>query len=327
MGEDPTVNHLQQIAAQMFGKEEALYVPSGTMGNLLATLSHCTHGEEMMLGDNSHIYLNEQGGCASLSGVMPRIINTLEDGTLSLNVIKDFIRAENVHYPRTRVVALENTHNFCGGKAIKTEYVDSVGDFLHNHKSVRPIVLHMDGARIFNASVALHEPVARMVRSVDSISVCLSKGLAAPVGSVLVGSSEFIAKARRWRKAVGGGMRQAGVIAAAGVVALTSMTERLSEDHENARLLFENIRDIKGLNVQKPETNIVLATINEYLVESGKLTPKILVGLLKEKGVLIADISSKTVRLTLHYQITRNDVLKAVQIIHQVLDILQNGKA
>eukprot|EP00026_Physarum_polycephalum_P011297 Phypoly_transcript_11505.p1 GENE.Phypoly_transcript_11505~~Phypoly_transcript_11505.p1 ORF type:complete len:358 (+),score=61.01 Phypoly_transcript_11505:126-1199(+) len=316
-GEDVTVNKLQQLAANMFGKENALFVPSGTMGNLLAILSHARGGEEIILGDSSHIYLNEQGGAASLAGIIPRVVKTESDGTLPLDVVKRYIRGTDVHHAQTRIVALENTHNFCGGRVLPTSYVDSIGDFAHSYAgSQGGLKLHMDGARIFNASVHLHEPVSSMVKNVDSISVCLSKGLAAPVGSVLVGSNEFIAKARRWRKAVGGGMRQAGVIAAAGIVSLTTMVDRLAEDHENAKLIAESIKDIPALNVWPVETNIIIAEIkNGDSTSSNRLRD-----ILKQKGVLISSIDTNTFRITTHYQISKKDAQRVATLVHEAFN-------
>jgi len=322
------VNKLQQIAANMFEKEDALYVPSGTMGNLIAALSHCQRGEEIILGDECHMYQHEQGGISSLGGISPHVVTTLDNGTLPLPVIKEYIRATDVHLPVTRMVALENTHGRCGGAVLRTEYVDTVGEFLksysqsHAQYKANPLRLHVDGARIFNASVFLQEPVFRMTRSVDSISVCLSKGLGAPVGSVLVGSSQFINTARRWRKVLGGGMRQAGVIAAAGVVALTQMVDRLSEDHANAAFLAENIRDIPCLKVSPVETNIVYMEIKEDFYDENKRSTQIIVDKLKQKGVLIGKASSKKMRLVLNYHVSSKDVRKVVQSIHEVFEEL-----
>ncbi len=210
-GEDPTIRRLEEMVAARLGKEAAVFVPSGTMGNLVSVLSHCGRGDELILGDQSHIFHYEQGGSAAVGGVHPRPLPNHADGTIDLNQIEDAIRSDNEHYPVTRLIALENTHNRCGGAVLTPEYVDSVGALAQAHG----LKLHVDGARLWNAAVALHETPARLVAAADSVSVCFSKGLAAPVGSAVAGSHAFIRQARRMRKQVGGGMRQAGVLAAA----------------------------------------------------------------------------------------------------------------
>ena len=207
------------------GKEAAIYVPSGTMGNLVSVLSHCGRGDEMILGDKAHIFLYEHGGAAAVGGVQPRTLPNLPDGTLDLDEVADAVRDENDHYPVSRLLALENTHNRCGGRALPTAYVDAAGALAHE----RGLQLHVDGARLWNAAVALGEPPARLVRAADSVSVCFSKGLVAPVGSVLA-AAVLRAPGARMRKQVGGGMRQAGVLAAACLVALDEMVDRLADD-------------------------------------------------------------------------------------------------
>jgi len=327
-GGDPTVNKLQQLAAEMFGKEDAIFVPSGTQGNLIACLTHCQRGEEIILGDQSHIYLNEQGGCASLGGIFPRAVNTLSDATLPLSTIKEYIRGSDIHHPVTRMVALENTHNWCGGKVVDTTYVDSLGEYLktfsrsHSHYKSRPLQLHMDGARIFNASVFLNEPVAKITKSVDSISVCLSKGLGAPVGSVLIGSADFIHTARRMRKVLGGGMRQAGVIAACGIMALTENVERLSEDHLNAKALANGIKDIKMIAVLPVETNLIFAEFKEEFFDSEKRNSDVLVQKLGKKGVLIGSITARKFRMVTHLHISTKDVEEVVKYMHEIFEEL-----
>jgi len=221
-GDDPTVNRLQDLAAERIGKEESLFVASGTMGNLTALLTHCRRGDEAIMGNRAHTFLFEAGGSAALGGIHPHTLPNQPDGTLRLEDIEAAIRAENVHYPRTRLICLENTHNRCGGAALRPEYSDAVGELAH----ARGLALHLDGARVFNAAVALDVDVRELTRAADSVQFCLSKGLAAPVGSMLCGTAEFIAEARRWRKMLGGGMRQAGVLAAAGIEALENMVDR-----------------------------------------------------------------------------------------------------
>ncbi|MGH2628360.1 MAG: low-specificity L-threonine aldolase, partial [Anaerolineales bacterium] len=232
-GEDPTVRRLEQMAAQRMGKQAALFVASGTMGNLVAVLSHCDRGDEIILGDRCHTFLSEAGGVAALGGVHPRPIATTPDGTLPLDEIEAALRGDDPHYPTSRLVCLENTHNLCGGVPIPAGYAASVGEWARR----RGLFLHIDGARIFNAAVAQGVPAADLVAAADSVTFCLSKGLCAPVGSVLCGTTDFIASARRTRKQLGGGMRQAGVLAAAGIVALDTMVDRLADDHRRAREL------------------------------------------------------------------------------------------
>jgi len=232
-GEDPTVKRLETMAAQKMGKTAALFTASGTMSNLIAVLTHTQHGNEIILGSEAHIFLNEVGGAAALGGLMMRTVTNDVDGRLPLVDIEIAVREKNIHYPETTLLCLENTQNRCGGAVLTPEYTDSVVQLAHSHD----MKVHLDGARIFNAAVALGIPVVELVKEVDSVGFCLSKGLSAPVGSVLCGSKEYIERARKRRKMLGGGMRQAGVIAAAGIVALETMIERLAEDHANARKL------------------------------------------------------------------------------------------
>ncbi|HUW09855.1 MAG TPA: low-specificity L-threonine aldolase, partial [Anaerolineae bacterium] len=236
-GEDPTVNRLEAIAAERLGKEAAVFVASGTMGNLICLLAHCGRGDEVILGDQSHTYVYEQGGSSALGGIHPRPLPNQPDGTIDLDAMEGAIRGLNIHFPPTRLICLENTHNRCGGAVLTVDYMRSVGKLARDHE----IALHLDGARLFNAAVALGVDVKELVADADSVTFCLSKGLAAPVGSVVCGSSDFVAQARRARKVVGGGWRQAGVIAAAGIVALEQMVDRLADDHANAKRLAEGL--------------------------------------------------------------------------------------
>ena len=230
-GEDPTVNRLEEMAADRMGKEAALFVASGTMGNLVSLLTHCARGEEIILGSFAHTFYFEQGGSAAVGGIHPRTLPNQPDGTLTVSDIEGAVRPDNVHFPRTRLIVLENTHNLCGGHPLDIDYMRAVGDIARRHS----LKIHVDGARFFNAAVALDVPAAKLAADADSVSFCLSKGLAAPVGSVVCGNHDFIAEARRARKILGGGMRQAGVLAAAGIVALNEMVDRLADDHANAR--------------------------------------------------------------------------------------------
>jgi threonine aldolase len=244
-GEDPSINRLQAMAAGMLGHQAGLLIASGTMGNLVALLTHCARGDEVICGDQSHIFYYEQGGMAALGGITPRTLPNQPDGTLRLEDIAGAVRSDDQHFPVTRLIALENTHNRMGGAVLTPEYTKAVADWAH----ARGLFVHIDGARVFNAAAALGVPVAELTRHADSVTFCLSKGLSAPVGSVLVGSHDFIKRAFRNRKVLGGGMRQAGVIAAAGIVALETMTTRMADDHANARALATGIAGITGLTV------------------------------------------------------------------------------
>ncbi|OQV23283.1 putative low-specificity L-threonine aldolase 2 [Hypsibius exemplaris] len=242
--EDPTVNALQKRAAELFGKESALLVSSGTMGNLISVLVHCRErGSEAIVGDKCHIFKYEQGGISQFGGVHVKAIPTLADGTFLLEDIVTSIRTDDIHFPRTKVLCLENTHNGCGGKVLPLAYLDKVTAFARANGIP---AIHMDGARIFNAAIALKVPVSRLVQNVDSVTFCLSKGLCAPVGSVIVGTTSFVAEARRVRKALGGGMRQAGHLAAAGLVALEEMVDRLEEDHRRAHHFARSIAALQS---------------------------------------------------------------------------------
>ena len=253
--DDPTVNRLEELAAEMLGKEAALFVPSGTMGNLLALLVHCQRGDEVIVGNRSHIYLNEAGGMSALGGIQPCPIPNQPDGTLALDDILTSIRTEDVHHPVTRLVCLENTQNICGGVPLTLDYTRQVGELAHhNHLS-----LHIDGARIFNSAIAQNISARELVAPADSVMFCLSKGLAAPIGSMLMGTSKFIARARHLRKMLGGGMRQVGILAAAGIISLEKMTKQLGEDHLRAQKLADGLRRVDGFVVDagSPYTNMV----------------------------------------------------------------------
>lgn len=300
-GEDPTVNKLEEVVAEMLGKEAAVFVASGTMGNLISVLSHCGRGDEMILGDSAHIFRSEQGGAAALGGVHPYTLRNRPDGTLDLDEIAGAIRGDDPHNPVTKLICLENTHNFCGGRVLPVDYMDAVGQLAHE----RNLKLHVDGARLWNAAVALNVPVARLVKEADSVSVCLSKGLGAPVGSVVAGDHEFIQKARRNRKVVGGSMRQAGVLAAAGLVAVTEMVERLADDHANAKALAEGLAQIDGISIDPStvETNIVF-----FVLEDQNLTPVQLAQNLRSEGILLNAGAGRRMRAVLNHHVTAEDI-------------------
>ncbi|MHC4691574.1 MAG: low-specificity L-threonine aldolase [Planctomycetota bacterium] len=313
-GEDPTINHFEKMAAERVGKEAALFVASGTMGNLVCSLTHCARGEEVILGDKSHMFLNEAGGMSTLGGIHPHIVANQPDGTIRLDDIEGAIRGSNVHYPRTRLICLENTHNSCNGAALPAEYIDSVAELAKRNG----LLLHLDGARIFNAAVALDVDVKELTRNVDSVSFCLSKGLSAPVGSVVCGSSEFIAEARRTRKVLGGGMRQAGIIAAAGIVAVKQMVERLKEDHANARRLAEGIDKIEGLSI---DLAVVQTNIIYFELVSDKVDVQTFLTRLGKKGIKLLCIGGpRRFRVVTHYGIEAEDIDMTLKALREVLE-------
>lgn len=311
-GEDPTVNRLEEMAAERLGKEAALFVASGTMANLASQLAHCGRGDEMILGDQAHIFFYEQGGSAAIGGIHPRTIPNQPDGKIALQDIEAAIRPENVHFPRTKLVLLENTHNRCNGNPLEVDYMNSVGKLARSYE----LKVHVDGARIFNAAVALGVDAKDLVTQADSVSFCLSKGLAAPVGSLVCGTHSFIEKARRARKVLGGGMRQAGVLAAAGIIALIEMVERLVDDHANANKLAEGLADIKSLSID-PElvkTNIVF-----FDITIGEMTAEQLANELTSKGIKVLPLGPKRLRAVTHYHITTDDIDYALSVFEKIL--------
>lgn len=313
LGDDPTVIELERLAAERIGKEAALFVPSGTMANLTAVLTHCARGDEIIVGDSAHIFLLEAGGAAALGGVQPRTIPNEDDGTLDLAAIEAAVRADDVHHPRTRLICLENTHNRKGGEPLSGAYTAAVSEIATR----RGLKLHLDGARIFNASVALGEDVRRLTAPADSVSFCLSKGLGAPVGSLLCGSGAFIRGARRIRKQLGGGMRQAGVIAAAGIVALTTMVDRLADDHRRARRLASSLAALPGivLEAERPASNMIFFQLHE----SAGLDAAQLEDGLRARDVLIHPVGHRRVRLVLHHDIDDEDLERALEAFSEAL--------
>lgn len=313
MGEDPTVNRLQHMAAERMGKEAALFVSSGTMGNLAAVLSQCNRGDEVIMGNQSHTFLFEGGGISALGGIHPHTLPNRPDGTLDLEAIRSVIRQDDPHYPISRLVILENTHNRCGGVPLSVKYTRQVGMLCKEHE----LLLHLDGARIFNAAVAQGVSAAELAEPADTVTFCLSKGLCAPVGSLLCGSAEIIAKARRIRKQLGGGMRQAGVIAAAGIVALEEMVDRLAEDHRRASLLATGIQSIAGLTLETdpPATNMVYVRVNDEI----ELTAADLAQRLAARQVLAGMVGARSLRLVLHHSISDEDVELALQAMREAI--------
>jgi threonine aldolase len=305
-GEDPTVNRLEALAAERLGKEAALFLLSGTMGNLVGILSQTRRGDEAIVGAHAHIFVNEAGGAAALGGVQLFPIPT-ERGAMDPDVVEASIRADNVHFPRTALVCLENTANRDGGAAVSVADTNAVAAVAHRHG----IRLHLDGARLFNAAVALGVPAATLVEQVDSVTFCLSKGLGCPMGSILAGSAPYIKEARRWRKMVGGSLRQSGVVAATGIVALEQMVDRLAEDHANARRLADGLSQLPGLAVDPVETNIIMLHVAEQRID-----PKAFVAGMAERGVKIGSPYGSRIRIVTHYQFGAGDVgtvLKAAE--------------
>jgi threonine aldolase len=314
-GDDPTVNRLEAISAERMGKEAALFVPSGTMGNLAALLAHCGRGDEVILGDLSHSYLYEAGGSAALGGIHPRAIRTLPDGRLPLDEVEAAVRdPENEHFPISRLLCLENTHNRCGGAVLDAGYFQAAASVAHTHG----LKVHLDGARLFNAAAALGIQARELADPADSVTFCLSKGLCAPVGSVLCGDVPFIRRARRARKQLGGGMRQAGVLAAAGIVALQTMTDRLVEDHKRARRLAHGLQAIPGLEVETPEpaSNMVYFHFND----ESQLDGKALEAKLLKRQIKIHAVGPRRIRLVTHYWIDDQAVERVLSVISMVMD-------
>lgn len=311
-GEDPTVSRLEEMVAKRLGKEAALFVASGTMANLVSQLTHCGRGNEMILGDQSHMFVYEQGGSAALGGIHPRILENMPDGTIALEDIEDAIRPDNVHFPRTKLIVLENTHNRCNGSPLDVGYIHSVAEMASRYG----LKLHVDGARLFNASAALGVDAKDLVADADSVSICLSKGLAAPVGSVVSGSSDFISEARRNRKVVGGGMRQAGILAAAGIVALTEMVDRLADDHENAGKLAQGLANMEGLFI---DPDVVTTNIVYVDVTHKAITAQIMAERLHSRGIRLLPTGPKRLRAVTNYHVTSSDIDYALDTFLSIL--------
>lgn len=311
--DDPTVNKLQEKAAAMLGKEDSLFVPSGTMGNLIALLVHCQRGDEAIIGDRSHIYLNEAGGMSALGGIQPHPVKNQADGTLALEDIRASIQTEDVHHAITRLICIENTQNVCGGIPLTAEYTAQVGKIAKENN----LLFHIDGARIFNAAAALNVNVQELTAPADSVMFCLSKGLAAPVGSMLVGTGKFIARARHLRKMLGGGMRQAGVLAAAGLISLEKMTGRLGQDHARAKSLFEGLKQVKGLKMDaRSASNMVYFDLADHV----KLTEDEIIAEMKKRDVLVDWAGARRFRLVTHYWVDDAGVEKTIKEFAEILN-------
>jgi threonine aldolase len=312
-GDDPTVNRLEALAAAKIGKEAAMFVPSGTMGNLTCLLAHCERGQKVIVGDQAHVLHYESAGASALGGLVYAPVPTLPDGRLSVDAIEEASRppGRNLHYAPTGVICLENTHNRRGGRIVPPEHVAEVASLA----SERGLPVHLDGARIFNASVATGRPVTEWTRHVTSVQFCLSKGLGAPVGSIVAGPADFVWRARRYRKMLGGGMRQAGVLAAAGIVSLDTMVDRLADDHANARLLASALAAIPGVVIDPAsvETNIVVFEPPPAWTQDGFL------GALKEAGVLLVPFGGRRVRAVTHGDVSTEECRRAAAAIASVL--------
>tara|TARA_Y100000590_G_scaffold249739_1_gene280605 strand:+ start:400 stop:1434 length:1035 start_codon:yes stop_codon:yes gene_type:complete len=312
-GEDPSVNLLQNKIAKIFNKEAGLFVPSGTMANLIAVLTHCNRGDEVILGDKSHIFYYEAGGISAYGGIHSFQLHNNDDGTINLDDIKKSIRAiGNDHFPKTKLICLENTHNACYGAPIDTNYFNQVRKIANKHN----LSIHLDGARIFNAAIALNKSVDILTRDCDTISCCLSKGLSAPVGSVLLGNKDFILKAKQIRKALGGGMRQAGLIASAGIFSLDNMVDRISNDHENAKILAYELDKLNNIeiNLDYVYTNIIFI-YNRH----GKVSNEKLLNELEKNNIKIDYKGNSKFRLVTHSGFKKNDINSVVTVFKEIL--------
>jgi threonine aldolase len=309
-GEDPSINHLEKKAADIFGKEAAMFVASGTQGNQICVMAHTQPGDEIILEEKCHIITYEVGGIGRLAGVQAKLLSG-KNGVMNPSDIEAAIREDDIHQPKTALICLENTHNRAGGTVIPLEILKSTYEVAKKHN----ISIHMDGARIFNAATYLKLPVNEIARYTDSVMFCLSKGLCAPVGSIVVGSNDFISKARKFRKMLGGGMRQAGFLAAAGIVALEKMTSRLNEDHDNARLLAEGLSKIPGITIDMDtiQTNIVICDISGL-----KMTAKEFSAKLHEKGIRINGGNTSIVRFVTHYWIKKQDIEATLEAVGSI---------
>lgn len=307
--EDPTVNKLEELAAKKMGKEKALLVTSGTQGNLVSTLAHTKRADEVILEATSHMYLFEVGGMSVVGGLMPKPIPG-RMGVLDPTDVERAIRRKDIHYPEPTLITIENTHNMAGGTCWNPSQIRAVHEVAKKHG----ISVHMDGARVFNAAVALSVDVRELTRRVDSVMFCLSKGLSAPVGSLVVGEEGFIERARKWRKMLGGGMRQAGVIAAPGIIALERMVDRLREDHENARVLAEGLARIRGvsINLESVQTNIVRYDIAGLGMDSKRFTSKL-------DGYGVKALGSGTgIRMVTHRMISGDDIEYTLEVVERI---------
>ncbi|MGD6802832.1 low-specificity L-threonine aldolase [Rossellomorea vietnamensis] len=310
-GEDPAVNELEQTAAKLLGKEAALFVTSGTQGNQIAVLTHCNPGNEVIMEAESHIFYYESGAISAFAGVQPRTLKGIR-GVMDPLEVEGAVREDDQHFPETSLICIENTHNRAGGAIVPSSNMKEIYTIAQkNH-----IPVHVDGARLFNAASALGVPLTEFTQYCDTVQVCLSKGLGAPVGSIIAGSEVFIKKARKWRKRLGGGLRQAGIIAAPGLYALNHMRERLVEDHENAVLLSEGLSSIPSLTIaNNVDTNIVVAEVSALGMTSAEFT-----SLLKKEGILAVTFGPSLVRFTTHFDVSKNDIEKTIAVVKKLVE-------
>ncbi len=308
-GEDQVVNELQEKAARILGKEAALLVTSGTQGNLVSLFAQTNRGDEVVVEVQSHTFVFEGGAMASLGGLYPMPVKGVR-GYITPETLQDSIKSDDPHYARTSMVVVENTHNYAGGAVIRPDQVSALAKTAHEHG----LKVHCDGARLFNAAVALDVPAKNLVKDVDSVMICLSKGLSAPIGSIVAGTEEFIHQAHRIRKKMGGGMRQAGIIAAPGIIALEKMVTRLKEDHSNARLFYEKLSKIpRTVMEEPPETNILFIRLDKMHIDAMKFSEE-----LKKRGVLVYGEYGTRIRFVTHRMVSREDVIRAAQAVEDI---------
>ena len=311
-GEDPSVNLLQNKIAKIFNKESALFVPSGTMANLISVLTHCNRGDEVILGNKSHIFFYEAGGISAFGGVHSHQINNNDDGTININDIVSAIRKKgDDHFPKTKLICLENTHNACYGSPINTDFFNEVKNIAKKHN----IPIHLDGARIFNAAIALNKSVDELTKDCDSVSCCLSKGLSAPVGSVILGNKNFISKAKSLRKALGGGMRQAGLIASAGIFSLDHMINRIKDDHSNAKILAGKLNLIKNIeiNLNQVHTNIIFIYNRDKTLSNQDMLLS-----LEKNNIKIDYKGNSKFRLVTHSGFKKEDINTVIKVFRKI---------
>jgi len=311
IGEDEVIHELQEKAAKILGKESALLVTSGTQGNVISLLAQASRGDEIVIEETSHTYLYESGAMSSLGGLFPKPVNSVR-GYILPETLEKAINHDDAHLAKTAMVVIENTHNYAGGTVITPEQVKALTSVARQHG----LKIHCDGARLFNAAVALDIPPKKLVEEVDSVQICLSKGLSAPVGSIIAGTEEFIHESHRIRKRLGGGMRQAGIIAAPMIVALETMVDRLKDDHDNARLLYDSVQDIPGLITDKPDTNILFLGLDNLPFDTMKLSQE-----LAKENILIYGKYGKRARMVLNRMVDRDDTIRVAEVLNKILRI------
>jgi threonine aldolase len=316
-GEDPTVNRLERLAAEKMGKEAALLTTSGTQANLVSVLSQTKRGDEVVLEGDAHMYYYEVGAFSALGGLIPRLVRG-QAGVMTPRDIETVLRPPNIHFPPTSLICIENSHNRAGGTVWSPSQTRAVFDFAKDHR----LNLHMDGARVFNAAVAQNVDVREFTRYVDTLMFCLSKGLSAPIGSMVVGDSEFIDRARRYRKMLGGGMRQAGIIAAAGIVAIEKMVDRLKDDHANARMLAKGLAEVEGISIDpsRVQTNIVLYEVNGLKMSSDDWVKR-----LNESGVKAGPLEAGRVRMVTHRGIEKQDIEYTLSVAEKIAKLVRTN--